>query len=318
MSKKILSFIVMLVPITLWAQQEHQEKKEVLIIGTMHSVPGIVKNSYKPLLKRAVAYQPQAIYVEYLMPDDYLSWSYIKDNGSKKSREFYRLSDSLKTALIFDRLEFDRLSKKKVTSLSSSELNQLITLFAHQRDYANYSYYSYIKQYGVGGSKKSLGNENTDLSFKLALQLGINSLHGIDDQQVTKQYLQTWSDCAKFGESNGDTDILKKLDKKDTRANWSPGLMGRLGIYTNSYKSLNRKHLINSARYAENKNSACNNCTEYWDERNSRIAKNLLQHLNQAGYQKAVVIIGAGHVIGLKQELKKQSPDVKVVLLYEQ
>ena len=313
MRKKALIFILLLMPCALFAQQD----KEVLIVGTMHSVPGIVKNSYRPLLKRALAYQPQAIYVEYLMPDDYASWNQIKDSGSKSSREFYKLSDSLRTTFFFEQPEFDRLVKKGITGLSSSELDRIITLFTYQRDYANYSYYTYVKQYGVKGSKKSLGNESPDLSFKLALQLGINKLYSIDDQQTTKQYLQSWNDCTKFGQSNGDTDILKKLDKKDTRGNILPGLIGRLGIYTNTPKSLNRKHSINATSYVVHKNDACDNCAEYWNERNSRIAKNLIQQLNQSSYTKAVVIIGAGHVVGLKEEIKKQAPNLRVRLLDE-
>lgn len=314
MSKKALALIALLIPFALYAQQE---KKEVLIIGTMHNVPDIVQNSYKPLLARALAYQPEVIYVEYIMADDLKSWSYMKDGWSDGAKEFYKLSDSLKTAFIFDQSEFDQLLEKGAVSLNSGELDRIITLFALQRDYANYSYYKYISQYGVEGSKKLLGNENTDLSFKLALQLGISKLYSIDDQQTVKQYRQAWNDCTKFGESNGDTDILKKLDKKDTRAAIIPGLMGRLGAHTNSLKSLNRKHTINSVRYAVHENSACSNCTEYWDERNSRIARNLVQQYSQSTYTKAVVIIGAGHVIGLKQEIEKQAPNIKVKLLYE-
>ncbi len=312
---KAIILIIMLMPLALCAQQE---KKEVLIVGTMHNVPSIVKNSYKPLLKRALEYRPEAIYVEYIMPNDFESWSYMKDGWSVGYQEFYKLSDSLRTAIIFDQSEFSRLSRKKVESLSSGEVSLLVELYAYQRDYANYAFFRYVQQYGVGGSKKSFGNENTDLSFKLALQLGINKLYGIDDQHTVKLYQQTLSDCMKYGESNGDTDILKKLDKKDTRASIAPALIGRLGWHINTPESLNRKHTIHSARYVTQENSACSNCTEYWDERNARIAGNLLQQLNQTDYGKVIVIIGAGHVVGLKHELEKQSPNVRVRLLYEE
>ncbi len=32
-----------------------EQPKEVLIIGTMHEVPKIIRHSYKPLLKKAIA-----------------------------------------------------------------------------------------------------------------------------------------------------------------------------------------------------------------------------------------------------------------------
>ncbi|MFT3826901.1 MAG: hypothetical protein QM731_23455 [Chitinophagaceae bacterium] len=34
-------------------------KKEILLLGTMHAVPAIVKHSYKPLLKAARKYRPE-------------------------------------------------------------------------------------------------------------------------------------------------------------------------------------------------------------------------------------------------------------------
>lgn len=49
------------------------QEKELLIIGAMHTVPKIVKNSYKPLLDYTIEYKPEAIYVEYIHPDDTLS-----------------------------------------------------------------------------------------------------------------------------------------------------------------------------------------------------------------------------------------------------
>ena len=49
------------------------QKKELLIIGTMHTVPNIVKNAYRPLLKYAIDYAPEAIYVEYIQARDTIS-----------------------------------------------------------------------------------------------------------------------------------------------------------------------------------------------------------------------------------------------------
>ena len=49
------------------------QEKELLIIGTMHEVPSIVSHSYRPLLKYAKKYKPEAIFVEDIRPDDTLS-----------------------------------------------------------------------------------------------------------------------------------------------------------------------------------------------------------------------------------------------------
>jgi hypothetical protein len=41
-----------------------EQQKEILIIGSMHTVPKIVKHSYKPMLRRAKKYNATAIYLE--------------------------------------------------------------------------------------------------------------------------------------------------------------------------------------------------------------------------------------------------------------
>ncbi|MDR0660761.1 MAG: hypothetical protein LBG19_08170 [Prevotellaceae bacterium] len=117
MNKKIALLAALILPFLLFVQQQ----KEVLIVDTMHAVTRIVKNSYKPLLKRALGYQPEAIYVEYVMPDDVASWSYLKDGWNKGYREFYKLSDSLKVTYSFQPSELaGLLAKKQQSSLKTS------------------------------------------------------------------------------------------------------------------------------------------------------------------------------------------------------
>ena len=83
------------------------QEKELLIIGTMHTVPAIVKNSYQPLLNFAIKYEPEAIYVEDIHPDDTLS---IKLYTPK----FLEKSDSLNHEYQIDEKYF----KKNGNSLS--------------------------------------------------------------------------------------------------------------------------------------------------------------------------------------------------------
>jgi len=68
MRKYIFLFWAIILTQNLTAQE-----KEVLFIGTMHTVPKIVKNSYKPLLKKALKYHPEAIYVESPLANDTIS-----------------------------------------------------------------------------------------------------------------------------------------------------------------------------------------------------------------------------------------------------
>jgi Family of unknown function (DUF5694)/TraB/PrgY/gumN family len=307
-----LFFIVFLTMATAFAQNL---KKEVLIIGTMHVVPKIVKHSYKPLLKVALKYRPEAIYIERPMPNDEISWTYLKDGWSDAYKQFYRLSDSLKKHHQFSSTILEALLRKETAALNQQELDTLITSFAYMRNYANYEFYRYVKQYGIKGSKKPLRNEDEDLSYKLALRLGIRTLFNMDDQQTNKEYHLAWRACLKAGASNGDNKLNNKLNKQDYNRSILPALLGRLGKHTNKLASLQRMHQLNSFRYVLHQNEACTLATRYWDERNERMAQNIVSQLTVHNYTKSVVVVGAGHVIGLKNELQKQYPDLVIRLV---
>jgi len=96
--KIIITMLLCMVMLTISAQQQ----QEVVIIGTMHSVPGIVSQAYKPMLKKAIKYQPQDIYVERQPAWDTVS---VKNYFPK----FYAKADSLNKATQFDQKEIDRL-----------------------------------------------------------------------------------------------------------------------------------------------------------------------------------------------------------------
>ena len=286
------------------------QEKEILIIGTMHTVPKIVKNSYKPLLKYAIKYNPDAIYVERIRPGDTISLNYY-------SKKFVKKSDSLKKIFITNNKRFESLSYTALNIFTKDDYEFMAKTYLVKKDYANYYYYSYLKKYGVTGSKKPLRNENADLTSKLAIALNLKHIYSMDDQKTNKKYHISWKKCAELGTKNGDNEINKKLNKKDYNSSIIPAIFGRLGKNTNKLKSLNRKHLLNSFRYVQNTNPDCKDATKYWDERNYRMAKNIAEQIKQKVNKKNIVIVGAGHVIGIKEALEKEYPELKVKLMYE-
>ena len=74
---------------------------------------------------------------------------------------------------------------------------------------------------------------------------------------------------------------------------------------------------INSFRYRE---TACEPCTEggkYWDLRNLEMARNIGDQIRKNGKERSVVVVGAGHVVGLKEALEAEYPEITVKLLNE-
>lgn len=110
MKTLITLIIVFILSISNLSSQENQQ--EILIVGTMHTVPKIVKNSYKPMLRFAKKYKPEAIYVESPMANDSISWEYLKKVGLKDIKNFTNYQILYKRLLIITTLNLTLLLEK--------------------------------------------------------------------------------------------------------------------------------------------------------------------------------------------------------------
>lgn len=314
MKSQITLFTLLLVSIFNLFAQEPQ--KEVVIIGTMHTVPKIVKNSYKPMLRFAKKYNPEAIYVESPMANDSISWNYLKDGWSKNYKSFYAKSEEMKTNFQIDLKKFKELESKNMSDLSSSEINYLINSYMYNRDNGNYELMSYIKKYGLKGATKPTRHEDGDLTYKLAIHQDLK-VKNMDDQQTNGIYHSAWNKCAREGSKNGNNAANSKLYKKDYNSAIFPAIFRRLGKHTNNRKSLNRLHKMSSFNYVLQDTEGCKEGRKYWNERNKRMAANIVNQIAESNNTRNLVVVGAAHVIGLEEELKRKNPNLKVILMNE-
>ena len=301
--------------LSIFVLSAQNKPQEVLIIGTMHTVPKIVKNSYKPMLKFAKKYKPEAIYVESPMANDSISWEYLKKGWSRGYRRFYKLSDSLQKHFNYNDSKFKSIINKDFKNMNDTDLDYLIKSFIYKRDNGNYELYSYIKKHGIKGAKKSTRHEDGDLTYKLALAMNHKRVINIDDQQTNKEYHIAWDKCRKEGVSNGNNKANNKLYKKNYNQAILPALFRRLGKHTNKPKSLQQLHDMASFSYVLQDTEGCKEGRKYFDERNMRITKNIVTKVLQNGKQRNIVIIGAAHVVGLQKEFKEKYPNIKVILM---
>lgn len=286
------------------------QEKEILIIGTMHTVPSIVKHSYRPLLKEAIKYSPDAILTEDILPEDTMSLH-------AHTPKLCFMADSALKARSVDEKVFNETLKKDLNAMSQSDFELLAHVFLTRKDRANYEYYDYLSKYGVKGSETPGRNESEDLVYPLAIKNNIRILYPIDDQQQSKAYNSAWAKGVRSGATNGDYDIYCSILKKSNRADIVHSLMGRLGKHTNSTKTLNRYYQTNSLRYAEHPNSDTELARQLWDDRNVRMANHVVHWMQATNYRKYILVVGAGHVISLKKALNLSYPDIKVKLLDE-
>ncbi len=313
--KTICTFIIAILFGILSSNSQDSTQQEIYIIGTMHTVPKIVKHSYKPMLKNAKKYQPDAIYVESPMANDSLSWTYLKDGWSQNYKNFYYLSDSIQKVFTPNETKFNSIIEKEFNQMTDSDLDHLIKTFAYNRDNANYDFYNYIKIYGRDGSKKPTRNEDGDLTYKLAIHQNIKLLTAMDDQRTNGKYHDAWRKCSKEGQSNGNNEINSKLNKKSYNNSILPAVFRGLGKHTNKRKSLQQLHDMSSFNYVQVETPGCSEGTKYWNERNHRMAENIAKQVIESGLEKNIVVVGAAHVIGLEKELKQNYPNLKLVFM---
>ncbi len=285
-------------------------QKEVFIIGTMHEVPGFFKNSYKPLYKKALAYRPDAIYVERIRPQDNVSME-------KTIPWLIEASDSMKQVVEVDETRFEKLASTNPKEMTQEDFVFMYKAYIIKKDHANFRYYQYLAKYGVEGSKKPSREENGDVSYKLASTLGIPYIHSMDDQTHRDKYFKAWQECAKESEKNGENKGLRRLVIRETLRSIFPSIFGRLGHYTNKKKTLEVYHKVNSFRYVENQCEPCSDGLHYWDDRNNSMARNIGTQVLENNKRKNLVVVGAGHVVGLKEALNRQFPEIKVTTIYK-
>jgi len=308
----LLTFLFLF--ITIGFSQEHSDK-EILIIGTSHTVPKIVKHSYNKILRRAKTYNPDKIFVESPQANDDESWEYLKNGWSKGYQRFYKLSDSLQQHYTFNEKNHIALLDKTFDQLSKEDLKTLIDNFAYLRDNANNKFYRYILKYGIEGAKKPTRHEDGDVTFKLALAKGQRLLYAMDYQAKNGLYHTAWKQCAIDGRSNGDNEINSKINKRDYNRAIIPAIFGRVQLYTNSEASLNRLHSASSFEYVKHKTKACTDGTKYWRLRNEGMVHNIATEVMNSNSKRNIVLVGASHVIGMEKAFKELYPNLKVRLL---
>ena len=261
----ILTIIAISLNIATTLSQE--SKPEIFIIGTMHDVPKIVKHSYRPLLKIATSYAPDAIYVERQRPEDSLSLK------NYESQWFLPYGDSIRTFFKNDIQRTIRLKKASIRSMKKEDFEYLKNYYAVHRDKANWYYYAYLTRYGLNGNKKPVRNENGDLTAKLAIAMDMNFIYAMDHQHETKEYTNLSRACIKQSNIDGEVAHLKKQNKKEYRLAIIPALLGRLGHFTNKQKTVRGYEISNRFTFRKTACTPCIEAAAVWDRRNAGMAK---------------------------------------------
>lgn len=310
--KYVLSLLLTLSVAFTAAQQQ-----EIVLVGTMHQVPKIIKNSYKPLFRKSLAYQPDAIFVETAMPGDSLSWEYLKEGYSQNLQQFFKYSAKVRKEFDFDADSLNLWLSKDFEELTPGEFEKIKLSFAYQRDYPNYHYYRYVRKYFPDGHAKPKRHESYDLTRKLALRLRHKKVYAADDQRTNGQFHDHWYACQIAVDSTSIKKKERKIIRKLVLREVVPSALGRNGIVNNKLKHLQLLDSLSGLKFTDQNNSDCAAAVDYFNQRNRRFAHNLGTQIEANNFAKSILFVGASHIVGLKKELNRQFPDIKVVLFDE-
>lgn len=310
--KHIILFIVLFNFFNVYAQEQ-----EIVLVGTMHVVPKIVKNSYRPLFKEAYHYGPEAIFVETVMPNDSLSWAYLQKGYSKNHQKFFSASRKLRETFNYDKDSLNFLISKDFGELSDMDFRKIKQYFLYNLDSPNYYYYDYLEKYYPNGHKKSMRHENTELTRKLALKLNHKKVYAADDQQTNGEFHKYWKKCEEEIMGTRFEKRGKRIGVKLVSREIFPSIVGRYGRVNNKWKHLQLLDSLSGLKYADQQNCNCKKAIDYFNQRNKRFANNLGSQIKEHNFRKSILFVGAAHIVGLKKELNEQFPDIKVILFDE-
>lgn len=272
-------------------------QKEVLIIGTNHSLPEVVRTSYGSLLRIAKKYKPQAIYVESIPASDTRSWDLV----SEKEGE---MADFWQTHLTAKQLR-SALS----ASFNPADFGRAIGYFQYIGDYANAAYYHYRIS---GASKRALGNEFDDLVFPLAVALGVDSLCSFDIRTLNKPYQQAVARATAEWASNGNAEAYTLLFEKDYKRSILPAMFGTFGRQANTDAALERAHSLSSFGFAVARTEAVDDVAAAWGRRNEVMASRIGKQIESGAALRSVVFVGCQHVVGIAAALEANFPSILV------
>ena len=304
---KYLSKLLLVLLLIQFSNVFAQEQQEILIVGDMHQLPGIVKRAYKPMVKKILKYKPELIMAEYSKTGDTAA---MGEWNSRFKEAYLKKKDSFN----IDMKNIKQLEQTPNTALDSLQFRKLQAYYLSIGDQGNHRIYGYFARHGATEKFKPYGNQNPDLTFQLMRKLELKKVYGVDSHEGYSGYWPAWQRTLKAGTKEGKR-TFKKAMRKDTWGNIFAGLTRSLGRYVNKPKTLEAYQRVNSLRFEGFSGEDYDIQIKKWDDRNVNMAKNILDVLkNNTKVKRSVLIVGAGHAKAVSEELKRLDSNLKVIM----
>lgn len=291
----------------------------ILVVGTMHKLPGVFKGNYNYIKKKVRQFNAEIVCTEYVLPSDSISFKkYYKQNYVR------RYDSTLKAKnIVMMNVQKKIDSLQLVLNSEDSEKTRFLLSkqFYYNRDFGNMAFQNYIifqtmKKSSLNKAEReevlkqyaNIKNNEYDLVvFPYCYKNKISYLFPIDDHSFETEYNEStkkWKN-----ESNGE--LNKQQSEYFSKYKWKfvwSFFIGKGGKMVNSFDGQNFSRKLESNLFDSTKSQNYNNASEFWKKRNKNMAKNISSIAEINRNKRIVVIVGASHVPFIKEYLQRMTP----------
>lgn len=307
---------------------------EILIVGTLHDVEADQTDNYTHLLDLILPWNPQVIGTEFRLPTDTVSLQAIFGEQLYEKRD--SLAETWNIAInnlngqiaewservakddqLLNRLE---LAKRYYLNFDRGNayfqfywVDQLLQQMSPQEQAQALKDHPILAKIQAYKARNQY-DEYWQLAYPLAVQQGITYLYPTDDQTVRDYYHEAW------GQAN------EELAGHPLQADWEQLLdtiraveaehiaKGTAAWEFNSYRVQEMLYRLEGDFFPPGLSSSSDLRNYYWQVRNERMARHILEVADKHPGQRIVVFYGCSHVPSIRRILRSLS-DHKILTL---
>lgn len=322
----IFSAVLVLTNLALPAQKQPNKKIEVLLCGTIHYIPDSLKQNWEGFRKFLEEYKPDAICVEYRMPAD--SVSLMQADGKNYVKEL----DSLAKAWNIDMPNAKSRIKELYTKLKQTddwanriELYQLLYVHA---DFGNANFQAWrahnlitalaeekrneIRKMNpvykrIESTVRNLKNgEYSNVIFPLAAEFKIDYLIPVDDRTYNIRFSIAYSTAYDEVAGTKFENKAKTFWEEFIKTESGEMAKGNALMFVNSAAWQKTSDYAQTGLYLSSGNRHHKDYVKYWNLRNKKVAKNVLDEIKGKGFRRVLVVMGYMHIPNMKKHMKNE------------
>ncbi len=325
--KTLLTIALLLVSLFVTAQNQ---PLDVLIIGTSHDYGKKPTENFAALIEKIAAYQPDAVYGEFLSAEDYDALTDYWNKATMEKR--YAYMNAIKypapanpnkfirktTKLLHDHPNYhqERMKLARALYLKHDNANARYQLYRLDKARPNFGREEIAAYKAILGEPDSIytarSNEYHNIAFPLMDKLHIDQMGAMDSQRHDLNWQAAWDGAdslfrkweAGLDSTSADALKYKALMKYQNDLQKASRVAEKEGRGTEFYNSpegdeyLNiinfygARRLFGTAGFPEAKVNAM---LAQWQNRNTDMVRNVAERARKTGAKRVVVFVGANH-----------------------